>query len=129
MPACTKDRESVLFGAFLLKERNSSCDAFCPARFHKLPAEKGNSLLCAQAQEGTGRVRAGPVVGRGAQLNPGPAAPLPGSRQGKGCAEVLRLPDVWSVLWEALLLQKGLQVEFPVTATLRPMGGPDSGWE
>lgn len=99
----TKDRERGLSGPFLLKERNSSYDAFCPARFHKLPVEKGKSLLCAEAQEGTGPVPPQQwCLGRGAQLTLGPAAPLP-SQRGKGCAQVPRIPDFWSVLWEALL--------------------------
>jgi len=127
MPACTKDRESVLF--FLRRE---TAHVMLSAQQDSISCQLKRGTLCCvpkprKAPGGSELVLW--CLGRGAQLNPGPAAPLPGSRRGKGCAEVLRLPDVWSVLWEALLPQNGLQVEFPVTATLRPMGGPDSGWE
>lgn len=131
-PAWAQERGSVLCRDFPLRQQTASVMLSVHHDSVSRPLKRGKPLSTLKPGKApacqTWSCR-GRGAWRSAQPNPGPAATTLGSQQREGCAAIPHPDDIWNVLWEVLLPQKGLQVLFPVTATLRPMGDPDCGWE
>lgn len=119
----------VLPGPFLFTETQLRCYVSVMASW---AANWGRwSPICAEAQEGTCMSDLVLAVVPRTQDFTGEHRPhgswLPGRKwiELKPC--VLPAPGMFSR--KPCSLQKGLQVQFPVTATLRPLRGSDSRWE